>query len=229
MVSQRTRPKTRRSSSDARILEAAAEEFAARGFDGARVDRIAARAGLNKAMLYYHFRGKAALHRAIITDLFRSLADVLTADQRLPGTPEERVRRFIRTIASETVARPHFPSIWLREMAEGGRHLDRGVFEDLSRIIGVLAGILAEGRAAGVFGPAHPLITQMGIVAPLLLFSASAPARVRLGRNQPIDISNIPREAVVEYVERATLAALTATRSETFRLKPVRATSRRRP
>ncbi|HXW08421.1 MAG TPA: TetR family transcriptional regulator, partial [Vicinamibacterales bacterium] len=42
-------------SSRHRLLDAAAAEFAAHGFAGASVDRIAAAAGLNKAMIYYHF------------------------------------------------------------------------------------------------------------------------------------------------------------------------------
>ena len=41
-----------------RILVAAAAEFASRGYAGARVDRIARRARVNKAMLYYHFSNK---------------------------------------------------------------------------------------------------------------------------------------------------------------------------
>jgi AcrR family transcriptional regulator len=44
-----------------RILAAAALEFAERGFAGARVDRIARRANVNKAMLYYHFMSKDRL------------------------------------------------------------------------------------------------------------------------------------------------------------------------
>ncbi len=43
------------------ILEAAAAEFAERGFDGARVDAIARRAGVNKALIYYYFDNKEAL------------------------------------------------------------------------------------------------------------------------------------------------------------------------
>lgn len=49
-----------------RILEAAAGEFAARGFAGARVDRIAADAGLNKRMLYHYFGDKRGLHEAVL-------------------------------------------------------------------------------------------------------------------------------------------------------------------
>lgn len=51
-----------------RILDAAAEAFAARGFAGARVDRIAAAAGVNKRMLYHYFGDKQGLHRAVLAD-----------------------------------------------------------------------------------------------------------------------------------------------------------------
>ena len=53
-----------------RILAAAAREFAERGYAGARVDRIARRARVNKAMLYYHFRSKQGLYRALLRQTF---------------------------------------------------------------------------------------------------------------------------------------------------------------
>jgi AcrR family transcriptional regulator len=50
----------------ARILSAATNEFASKGFDGARVDMIAKRAKTNKRMLYHYFGDKKALFEAII-------------------------------------------------------------------------------------------------------------------------------------------------------------------
>ena len=47
----------------ARILEAATGEFAERGYDGARIEAIARRAGVNKALLYYYFPSKGELYR----------------------------------------------------------------------------------------------------------------------------------------------------------------------
>jgi AcrR family transcriptional regulator len=189
-------------------LAAAAAEFAARGFDGAKVDRIARRADVNKAMLYYHFRNKAALYRAILADLFRSLAASVDAVRREPAAPDEQLRRFIRAIADETASRRHFPAIWLREMAEGGRHLDTSIVQELAAILGTLGRILTEGRRQGLFARVHPLVTQMGIVAPLLLFSASAPVRERFQHLIAADRDPPSRDAVIRHVERATLAAL---------------------
>ncbi|TMR88526.1 TetR/AcrR family transcriptional regulator [Nonomuraea basaltis] len=51
----------------ARILQAALEEFAAKGFAGARVSEIAARAGVNKQLISYYFGGKEGLYQALTT------------------------------------------------------------------------------------------------------------------------------------------------------------------
>jgi TetR/AcrR family transcriptional regulator len=49
----------------ARILDAAIEEFSAKGFAGARVSEIAARAGVNQQLIAYYFDGKEGLYREI--------------------------------------------------------------------------------------------------------------------------------------------------------------------
>jgi TetR/AcrR family transcriptional regulator len=229
MVSQRagrravTRP-TKAPDSRARLVAAAAQEFAARGFDGAKVDRIAARARVNKAMLYYHFKNKAALYREILRDVFGTAGDLVEAARAAGGSPEHQLRAFIVAIADGAATRPHFPAIWLREMAEGGRHLDDSVILQIRRVMQVLGGILTEGQQAGSFRPVNPFIAQMGIVAPLLLFSATAPVRERFREHAPFPVTDIPREAIIEHVQTMTLAAIAAERSPVSR----RATSSRR-
>jgi AcrR family transcriptional regulator len=206
MVRSRT-PDPAPSSRD-RLLAAAAEEFAARGFDGATVDRIAARARVNKAMLYYHFRSKAALYRAILLELFRTIAGAVAAVRDAGGTPGAQICAYIQAVADETARRPLFPAMWLREMAEGGRHVDESIVLEMRRVVEILAAILHDGRRAGVFAAANPFVIQMGIVAPLLLFAASAPLRDRFQRLVPAHVSSIPRDLVMEHVRVATLAAL---------------------
>ena len=196
--------------SRARLLKAAAAEFAARGFDGAKVDRIAAKARVNKAMVYYHFDNKAALYREILRDVFGAAADAVEAVPKAGGTPQEQVRAFIAAVSTSAVAQPHFPPIWLREIAEGGRHLDDSVLAQMRRVLLTLVGILRSGVQAGDFRDVHPIVAQMGIVAPLLLFSASAPARARMKGKVPVPVAGLTRDAVLAYVQDATLAALAA-------------------
>jgi AcrR family transcriptional regulator len=194
-----------------RILDAAAEEFAARGFDGAKVDRIAARARVNKALLYYYFHYTAALYRETLLDVFRTVAVAVVGVREQGGTPHEQMHRFIQAVADTTLRSPRFPAIWLREMSEGGRHLDESIVLEMRKVIETLGGILQDGRRAGVFREANPFVVQISIVAPLLLFSATRPVRERFKHKVPKPVADIPREAVLEHVRAATLAALEAT------------------
>lgn len=191
-----------------RLLAAARQEFSARGFDGAKVDRIARRARINKAMVYYHFPSKAALYLAILREQFVAVAAAVSEARGKGGTPVEQLGRYIDTIAHVALARPHFPPMWLREIAEGGRHLDESVLRELRRVLEVLAAILKDGREQGAFRPAHPFVTQMGIMAPLMFFAASAPVRLRVGKKLPPALALPDLEGVVAHVKASTLAVL---------------------
>jgi len=70
----------------ARILAAAAGEFAEKGLEGARIDRIAERSAANKAMIYYIFGNKEALHLAVLENLFEEKTRNLDAEL-LAGLP----------------------------------------------------------------------------------------------------------------------------------------------
>ena len=67
----------------ARLLDAAFEEFAQHGVAGARVDRVAARAGLNKRLIYVHFGNKEQLFEAVTGEMVGVLADAV------PFTPDD--------------------------------------------------------------------------------------------------------------------------------------------
>jgi len=192
-----------------RILAAAAEEFAARGFDGAKVDRIAVRARVNKAMLYYHFRSKTALYQTILLDRFGRVARAVEAVREQGGSPEIQLRRFIEALAGTAFTQPQFPPMWLREIADGGRHLAPPIVSEMGRVVGTLGAILADGHAAGVFRQVNPLVTQVGIVAPLLFFAATGPVRERFKQLVPADILNAQGQEIITHVVAGTLAAVT--------------------
>jgi AcrR family transcriptional regulator len=189
-------------------VKAAAIEFAARGFAGANVDRIARAARVNKAMIYYHFTSKAALYRAILRDMFEAVAVRVTEAADATREPEDKVRAFIEAIATEAEARPHFPPIWFREIAENGAHLDAPTVAHMSRIISALARILREGADAGRFQPANTLLVHAAIVGPLLLYFASDELRRRLVRGGIRAAASVSRDEVVAHVQRLALMAL---------------------
>jgi len=79
-------------SSALQIIAAAREEFSRRGFEGARVEQIARRAGVNKQLLFYYFHSKRGLFTAVLArgaaELERALADLPIEGER----PLDRIR-----------------------------------------------------------------------------------------------------------------------------------------
>jgi TetR/AcrR family transcriptional regulator len=205
---RRRRQEERSATSRQRLLAAAAAEFAARGFAGASVDRIARTARINKAMIYYHFGSKAALYRDILRDMFEAVAARVGDAERATAAPDDKVRAFVDAIATEAEARPHFPPIWFREIAEGGTHLDPATLASISAVIKSLGQILREGCAAGRFHPVNPLLVHAGIVGPILLYFASVTLRGRLQRGGVPGSLMVSRDEVVAHVQRVALLAL---------------------
>ena len=188
-----------------RLFAAAATEFATRGFAGANVDRIAHAARVNKAMLYYHFKSKAGLYGEILRDMFQAVADRLAATTSPAADPAARIRAMVQAIAHEAEARPHFPAIWLREIAEGGVHVDKPTVAIVAGILQLVAGAVKDGVASRRFVPANPLLVQLGIVGPLLMFFATAPLR----RKAPFEAgAQLTTDEVVAHVQRVALLTL---------------------
>jgi TetR/AcrR family transcriptional regulator len=191
-----------------RLFAAAASEFAAHGFAGASVDRIAAAARINKAMIYYHFRSKAALYREILHDMFQAVGRGVRAAAESPLPPEQKIGLFVDAIAAEADARPHFAPIWFREIAEGGTHVDAAIVRDLANVLQALYAIVNEGTRAGRFRPVNPFVVHAGIIAPLMLFFASRRLRERLERAGIKDAASLDRAQLVEHLRRVALAVL---------------------
>ena len=208
MVSTGARRRKRPEDSRDRVFRAAAAEFAARGYAGANVDRIARSARLNKAMIYYHFGSKAALYRAIIADMFGAVEARVRGVVASSGSPEAKLLAFVDTIAAEAEARPHFPPIWLREVAEGGAHVDTPTLRHARGVVETLAAIIDEGCAAGVFVRANPVLVHGGIIAPLMFFIAIGRLRGKLERAGVRGAGEMSRDAIVAHIQRVALAIL---------------------
>jgi TetR/AcrR family transcriptional regulator len=203
------RPKrTPTAASRDRVFAAAAAEFAARGYAGANMDRIARAARLNKAMIYYHFENKAALYREILRDMFGAVRTAVAQVAAAPISPEDKIRQYVDAIARAAEARPHFPPIWLRELAEGGEHVDAATLEYVRDVLAVLGGIVADGRRRGVFHAVNPMLLQGAIIAPLMFFLASARLRQKIERTAPEARLTVSRDAMVAHIQRLTLAQL---------------------
>src|SRR4051812_15415895 len=192
-----------------RVFAAAAAEFAARGYAGANVDRIARAARLNKAMIYYHFQNKLALYREILRDMFQAVRAGVLQVAASTAAPDDKIRAYIDAIADAAEARPHFPPIWLREIAEGGEHVDAATVRYIRGVLAALGRIVDEGVRARTFQPVNPLVLHGGIIAPLMFFFATARIRRKLDRGgAPTGAGSISTGEVVAHIQQLALAQL---------------------
>lgn len=166
----------------ARILAAAAEVFASIGFAGARVDEIAARAGVNKAMLYYHVGDKEKLYATVLTDTVDRVPPVLLAAIAKVDTPAEKLQCVLDTLASLPTHNPHFVPIMLREVASGGATLPDEMLARMAGIFRVVADVLAAGVKQKAFRATDPLLTHVSLIGSMIFLVASQPIRARLAK-----------------------------------------------
>lgn len=171
-------------STEQSILEAAAAQFAAKGFGGARVEEIAAEAGVNKATLYYQIGDKAALYGRVLDDMLGSAADRITAAVAAEQDPEQKVRVYVREFAASARERHHFAPIMMREVAGGGTFLSDSALCQMGRIVNALDQAVRAGIASGIFRDVNPFIAHMLVVGSLSFFNAGAPIRARIAASQ---------------------------------------------
>lgn len=151
----RKAPKVTRNpeASRARILQAAREEFVSHGLSGARVDRIAARSGVNKNLIYHYFGSKDALYLAVLEGIYAGLRE-RQQDEDLRGLPPvEGIRRLVQSTFDHFVATPELIRLMSVENIHFGEYLKRSqstkpLYRGLLDTIQIL---LKRGQAAGVF------------------------------------------------------------------------------
>jgi TetR/AcrR family transcriptional regulator len=151
------------------ILDAALGEFAARGYDGARVDTIAAKAGANKRMLYHYFGNKDDLYLAVLECTYEHIRSHERDLDLEAMNPEQAMGELVRFTFGYFVAHPEFIRILNNENLYGAQHLTRSsrITDMHSPLVEQVHSTLARGAKLGVFrrgvDPVQLYITIAGL------------------------------------------------------------------
>ena len=177
------------------VFAAAARLFSSRGFDGVSMDDLARDAGVNKAMIYYHFAGKLALYRTIVGDGLQAMSATIGALAASADPPPLQLDRFIEAFVHMTEQRPWMPAMMLREIAEGAPRLDPDTMNHMRGIVTGFGAILQRGQQEGCFRPVHPILAYEWIVGPIIVNAArervaAQPARKQQGFPMLVEISH---------------------------------------
>ncbi len=167
-------PKFRRRA-DARpdeILDAALAEFGERGFDAARIDDIAARAGVSKGAIYLYFDSKEAVLKGLIEREVAPVAALLSGiAARGAGDPAAALRLIVKTAAALTqragfAATPKVVLAVAARFPEIGQHYRERVV-DIG--LGAIEALFSKGVASGVFRDIDPVAAARMVMGPIML------------------------------------------------------------
>jgi AcrR family transcriptional regulator len=197
------------------LLAAGTELFAERGYDGVPVAAIAAKAGVNKAMINYHFGGKRKLYVAIVSATF---AEIVASVERLAASdrPAPEVLRELIAVVGDVATRrhPHFCTMMLREVVAGGKHLESEVMDKPVRMLEAVQSIVARGVREGDFRPVDPLLTHLSLVGSLVFFFATRRFRERILAKRRPALTPPDPDAYVRHTQELLTHGLAATRPE---------------
>lgn len=168
-MSEISKPQTRnKERTQSLILAAATEEFAEKGFAGARIEKIAERSGSNKRMLYYYYQNKEDLFLAVMESAYKTIRDAESELHLLDLRPVEAIRRLITFTWDYYMQHPEFLRLLNTENLYHAEHIRRskniGFYN--SKLIDTLNEILIRGQSEKLFrGGVDPLQLYISIAA----------------------------------------------------------------
>ena len=175
------------------ILLAAQEEFAAKGYHGARMQTIANRAGTNKALLHYYFRSKEQLYLKALEPIGSAFRTAVEPQVKTlnPGDLKGLATILATFAVTEGQRAPH-SRILITELSTGGHHLvNMGpVFaESMAGLQNTVLAFIQDGIDRNLIKPYHPMKifnNLMGMCWNIFLLSPMADI-VYENTNTPID------------------------------------------
>jgi AcrR family transcriptional regulator len=208
-----------------RILEAAKQEFAAHGLAGARVDRIAVKAGANKRMLYYHVGNKEDLYLAVLEGAYEKIRGEERTLALEHLDPPEAIRTLIDFTWNYFLRNPEFLALLNTENLTRAKHLKRStrVKSMHSPFVEMIRTVVQRGVLSGDFQTNVDPVQLYISIAGLSFFylSNSATLSFIFGRDL---LNKAAKDERLDHMVALVLAALTGKSSAVFgRVKAPRA------
>jgi AcrR family transcriptional regulator len=197
-----------RSETRLRLLAAASEEFAQRGYANARVRQIVDQAKVNLAAVNYHFGGKEGLYRATLAHLAERQGQHPALTQRRGRTPRARFERHVFALL-ERYLHPHgavLGRILAHEAMNPTSHLEDLLAESLGPELAYLQELLSAAAPTAPAGDVE--LAAIGVLGQCVLYQFAQPALCRTRPGLPHGKALC--RAVSRHVAGMTLAGLAA-------------------
>jgi TetR/AcrR family transcriptional regulator len=188
------------------ILNAAEHIFAERGLAGARIDAIARAAGVNKALIYYYFKGKDALYLAVVErymkEFSRQALELLASSRSV----KDKVLDYVSMHFDFIAARTDYPRLFQRFMMADSRpflRIRQKYFSPVAKKFGM---VIEQGIRSGEIYASNSTHTAISLVALTVFYFSAAPVLKASGIiNNPYGKSQLARrkKEVLNFARRA--------------------------
>jgi AcrR family transcriptional regulator len=149
------------------ILDVAAQLFRQRGYQGMRMDDLAATVELNKGTLYHYFSSKAELLYRIYLDTSTEIIEAMRA-QPADAAPDDLLRLIVGDIARAIDRRRDYVTVFFQEMHWLAEWLPAEHFEEINAIQiefrNYVTGVIERGVKEGTFRPVDASVAALGII-----------------------------------------------------------------
>lgn len=154
----------------ARIVQAAKQEFARRGFDATSIRRIVAEARVTKPVLYYYFKNKRHLFLSLLEEAIAPLCDEVERIASGEGAARDRMARIIVAILGFVESRPDEFRLLHRAVERREREVQVLAQKYFRRNFQAISGVLQEGVDRGDFRSLNVAQTTFSVIAILIYF-----------------------------------------------------------
>jgi AcrR family transcriptional regulator len=160
-----------------RLFAAAMAEFAACGFAGARVDRIARSARVSKGLVYYYFHGKKKLYQKFLAHILSGLLGRMKSVNAHDVPASEKIIQMIFEYARFFLENPSYAITLVRNIADRGAYNDSECFRLATATAREIERVLTAGIDDGSFRRVRPSFVHFAFFHPILIWIATEPER----------------------------------------------------
>jgi TetR/AcrR family transcriptional regulator len=156
-----------------KIMQSALKEFSNYGFAGARVDRIAKFAKINKAMIYYHYKSKEKLYETVLSNFANGIYKAMEYIIQ-DGNVDKKELYSIISVFIEYICNlsPDYVKIMLREISSGGKYFRKVILpKTLQPISFILVGNITREIENKNIRPLNPFYLIIQIIGSIVFFN----------------------------------------------------------
>jgi len=146
------------------LIGAARDLFVRHGYDGTSIRAITSRAGVNLGAVTYHFGSKDGLYDAVAASVAEPLRAHLEAVAARPGDAVQRLDTVVRGLFAYLLEHPEVPGFVVQHLASS-REPPPALRAVVEANMGIIAGIIQEGQAAGAIRDGDPRLLALSIAA----------------------------------------------------------------